>query len=174
MIDFETLGNTPNTAVISMGVVIFNRQEIISERIWYFNLEEQLRCHAEISSETVAWWIKQGSKAKAVFDKAQARGISPRQFALEFVEMLGPKPDIRVWGNGATFDVSIVESILRRTGHNPPWKFWNIRCYRTLKQMFGIEAGMERLGTKHDALDDARFQAQCLQEFLRKNEEADR
>ncbi|MHB0978446.1 MAG: 3'-5' exoribonuclease domain-containing protein [Minisyncoccota bacterium] len=40
-----------------------------------------------------------------------------------------------------------------------PWKFWNNRCYRTLKNMFP-EVPFVRIGIAHDALDDAKSQAE--------------
>jgi hypothetical protein len=168
MIDFETLGNTNDTAVVSLGAVIFNREGIKSERLWLFNLTGQLDGRRRFATgDTITWWLKQGDKARAVFEKAQAEGILLRDFVPQFMEFCPSSLDVRVWGNGATFDIPIITHILSQFGATPPWKFWNDRCYRTMKSCFGVDKKFE--GTKHDALDDAKHQAKCLIEYWANN-----
>lgn len=171
MLDFETLGNTPDTAVVSLGAVLFNREGIFAERLWLFNLTGQLDGRRRFATaDTITWWMGQGEKAKSVFEKAQREGVLLKDFATQFVEWVDPKRDVRVWGNGATFDVSIIESILLQQGVKAPWKFWNHRCYRTLKQCYGIEKTKFQ-GTKHDALDDSKHQATQLIQYWKDNNE---
>lgn len=173
MIDFETLAQTPDSAVLSLGAVLFNSEKIIEEREWAFSLEEQMRAKLSVNPETIIWWLKQGAAAQAVFDKCATHGVSMKTFLPEFHEWLRQK-DVRIWGNGASFDVSIVEHLLNRGQVKIPWKFWNIRCYRTLKSLFDIERTVSRLGTKHNALEDAKFQALCVQGFLKDNPARDK
>ncbi len=63
-----------------------------------------------------------------------------------------------IWGNGASFDNTILEECFRRTALEMPWGYYNDRCYRTLKNL-APNVKLERLGTFHNALDDARSQA---------------
>lgn len=171
MLDFETVGQRSDTAVLSLGTVLFEGGKILDEKLWIFNLSRQLDgFRRSVSADTLLWWMNQGDKAKSVFEKTK-NGMLLSDFAKNFREMFEQYPDLRVWGNGATFDVSIVENILTTFAIPHPWKFWNVRCYRTLKAMHGIEIGQVREGTHHDALADAQFQAKCLMNFFTLNPE---
>ncbi len=171
-IDFETLGNQPDTAVLSLGAVIFDKTGIKHERLWLFDLMGQLEVgRRSVSSDTIIWWMGQ-SGAKQIFEKLVLEGILLKDFVpqfMEFVKQAGP--DVRVWANDTGFDTSIAENILQRMGQKPPWKFWNRRCYRTMKACFQIDKPFQ--GTKHDALDDSRHQAKCLIEFWQQNPKAE-
>ena len=41
MYDFETMGQSPDTAVISLGGVMFNRDGILGKKYWVFDWENQ-------------------------------------------------------------------------------------------------------------------------------------
>lgn len=181
MIDFETLGNTPDSAVLSLGAVTFTKDEILDEKSWFFDVEIQTSLRLAVSFETVAWWMKQGEEARALFENCLKHGQRPTVVLTEFSNWLSadskyPKTDwnLLVWSCGSSFDIPIIESLMRRSNITPPWKFWNHRCYRTIKQMYGLEKGIENPGTKHVALDDARFQANRLMEFLRSHPELEK
>ncbi len=62
-----------------------------------------------------------------------------------------------MWGNGADFDNAILAHCYSRLGRPAPWKFWNSRCYRTLKSFSPVRG--KRIGVHHHALDDAKTQA---------------
>jgi hypothetical protein len=82
-------------------------------------------------------------------------------------DYLGNIPDVRVWGNGADFDNPILAVAYRRTIFSgQPWKPYNGRCYRTVKNQFQ-DVKLVRTGTHHNALDDARSQATHLVEICR-------
>jgi len=63
-----------------------------------------------------------------------------------------------MWGNGATFDNVIMSNAYKLTGLEQPWKFWYDRCYRTIKSLYP-QAQLKRVGTHHNAVDDAESQA---------------
>jgi exodeoxyribonuclease VIII len=71
-----------------------------------------------------------------------------------------------MWGNGATFDISMLEDAYRQYEIEIPWKFWNVRDCRTVLDMYesirgGFNKTVNRQGA-HNALDDAKFQAQYI------------
>ena len=172
MLDFETLGSSHDAAVVSLGAVLFDRSGIKEERLWLFNLKGQLDSRRRVASgDTIAWWMKQEKAAREVFEQAQTQGIYLQAFSHEFLAFCPQTLDVRVWGNGATFDIPIIESILNQCGAPIPWKFWNHRCYRTLKSCYGIERGAKFEGTKHSALDDAKHQAKQLIAYWNGNQE---
>ena len=69
-----------------------------------------------------------------------------------------------MWGNGATFDNVILRSSYKAIGQEAPWKFYDDRCYRTLKSLANIPMVQIDEATPHFALDDARVQAQHVTE----------
>ncbi len=69
-----------------------------------------------------------------------------------------------VWGQGANFDPVLWEASLHLLGMRPPWKFWDVRCTRTAYDMGGFSPfSVKRVGTYHNALDDAKHQVTCVQ-----------
>jgi inhibitor of KinA sporulation pathway (predicted exonuclease) len=60
-----------------------------------------------------------------------------------------------------------------------PWKFYNDRCYRTLKAMYPHIKMPKRTGTHHNALDDAISQVNhlillpCFQELCAAEKQAE-
>jgi hypothetical protein len=173
MIDLETLGTKSDTAVLSLGAVIFNREEILKKQLWHFNLNEQLKVKRSVTGDTLTWWMNQSESARGVFAKCNTEGILARQFVESFDQFIGTQK-LKVWSNGASFDVPIIENLLCQAGAQIPWKFWDVRCYRTMKAMFSIEIGVIRDGVAHDALDDAIFQTKCIQKYLAENPNRDK
>ena len=62
-------------------------------------------------------------------------------------------------------DNVILRSAYQRRRIEPPWLWWNDRCYRTVKALHR-DVPFERLGTHHKAIDDAISQAQHLIRML--------
>lgn len=163
MIDFETLGNKPDTAVLSLGVTLFSKAGIYASGEWFFNRRDQ--ASRSISDETAAWWSKQPNGAfGAILKEVDEKGKDVSEVLDSFTAMLPPK--FYIWSNGAGFDVPILEDLYESKSAKAPWAFWDIRCYRTLKTIFpDLEKGLvnER---KHNALSDAKFQAEAVIKFL--------
>jgi 3' exoribonuclease, RNase T-like len=182
MLDFETLGHqAPHCVVLSLGAVVFNREKYLGEQEWLFNVQEQLDKGRRVSASTIAWWFgdKVTPEAQSVIPLAEKEGKDLVSVMMSFNkfqhDLIGDQTkDIRVWGNGAAFDIAIAESLASMAKIGVTWKFWNQRCYRTLKQMFDIEKNVSRTGVKHSALGDAKFQATCVAEFLQANPEWDK
>ena len=173
MLDFETLGKNPDTAVLSLGAVLFNREKIIESKEWTFNLKEQLKAKRSVDADTLLWWMGQGADAQKVFRSACVDGQSVHAILPAFHSWVLPHK-VKVWGCGASFDIPIIESLLQSLKLDPPWAFWDIRCYRTLKAMFDVEMGHNFKGTKHNALADATHQATVMQAYLQKNPTKDK
>lgn len=156
MVDLETLGNSSTAVIIAIGAVEFDPKSGKLGREFYRVVDGQSCVDAGLKMDvsTVMWWMQQDIAARAAF---QTKGV-PLAAALEdFAEWM---PDgAYVWGNGATFDNVILSSAYRATGVKQPWPFWADQCYRTLK---GLRPDLKlvRSGTYHNALDDAKSQAQ--------------
>lgn len=169
MIDFETFATTPNAKVLSLGAVFCGRDangEIMTEEKEWFFIPYGQESRFE-DPATVAWWKKQSAEAQKIFQTCNERGVGLGFFAAEFADWFESfGSDVRIWGNGALFDIAIMNNIMDQFKIKKPWKYSNEMCYRTLSKMCGVGYGKKFNGTKHNALHDARFQMQCLQEWL--------
>jgi len=164
MVDLETLGVTPNSHILSIGACTMDRSQTFYKAI---GLQQR-----NIDFDTVRWWLKQSDKAQDVFNHcAQAPALSTvlRDFTDWFKEV--GDSDSKIWGHGATFDVSMLENAYRGVGQNIPWAFWNVRDTRTLIDtavwVTGNDQKPERKGTHHNALDDAVFQVEWMASIQR-------
>lgn len=167
MVDLETLSTAPNATIVSIGVVVFDRNGCGDRQYLPIKLDSYKSFNDgafHICPNTVQWWMGQSNKAREVFTAPTAIDISSALVNLtRFLEKHATR-DVRVWGNGSDFDNVILANAFTTCGLEVPWSFWNNRCYRTVKNMLR-QVKMKRLGTHHNALDDAISQADHLVEL---------
>jgi hypothetical protein len=173
MVDLETVGKRPGCALISIGAVEFSplTGELGREFYQVVNIKSCKEFGLEEDPETVKWWLGQEKAARKTYDQARNKSHSkPLVIALErltaWLEPIG-KRSVSMWGCGAGFDQPILVAAYEAAGMIVPWEFWNDRCYRTLKGLYGGEIKMDRQGTHHNALDDARDQARHAVEIFK-------
>lgn len=156
MIDIETLGTRPGDVILSIGAVKFNLQEEVTEKFYVtIDPESSKALGMKAQKSTLEWWSKQSEEARA----AAFKGELKLEHALTKLTMWMPPIDSAVvWGNGANFDNSLLAAAYRIAKMDVPWHFWNDRCYRTVAAIF-MKTRVERVGTGHNALDDATTQA---------------
>ena len=157
MLDLETLGNRPNAVIVAIGAVKFNALELGESFYVRVDPRSCVAAGLEMDVETVQWWLAQSDEARK---EITAPGIPLSMALAQFTGFLD-HPEYRVWGNGAAFDNVIMASAYRAFNLPSPWRFWNDRCYRTVKGMFPAVA-LKRGGTHHNALDDAMEQAEIF------------
>jgi hypothetical protein len=164
MLDLETLGTGNNAVIISIGAVLFDKDGI-SNNTFYRRVDPQscVAAGMKMSVSTVMWWMKQSEEARAEFNKPSGHISEVLQmFSYWVTDNVGNFEERKVWGNGATFDNVILDNAYKACMIEKPWPYWGDACYRTLKNLFP-EVKMERTGTFHNALDDARSQAEhCI------------
>jgi len=161
MLDIETMGNTPNAAIISIAAVYFN--ETGTGRSFYkkVSLESYVSLGLEMDPSTVLWWLKQDDAAREEF---KTKG-DPLYYVLKCLDSFIHK-DCRIWGNGASFDNVILENAYGKLKMQVPWKFYHNRCFRTLKNLFP-DIKIAENKKKHNALDDAIWQAEYTVEVFK-------
>lgn len=164
MIDLETMGQSPDAAIVAIGAVEFNREtcELGQEFYTTVELESSVRAGGVIDPSTVMWWLSQSADARAALTSGV--GVQLPVALASFSGWLRMRDDlskVRIWGNGADFDNVILANAYRRLALPAPWKFWNSRCYRTWKSE-NRHVPMERSGVHHNALDDAISQAKHM------------
>ena len=164
MIDLETMGTRPNAPIIAIGAVMFDGNEILDRFYTNIDLESAVEDGgAVVDPKTVLWWMEQADEARSALRDNKKKVLTA---LYEFRDWLKPVDPDGVWGNGASFDNILLSETYRRLNLTPPWAFWKDRCYRTMKNMYP-QIEMDRVGTHHNALDDAESQARHLIEIWR-------
>ena len=166
MVDIETLSTKENALILSIGAVKFSLDNGIIDT-FYVNLDPKTgkEYGRNIMKETIEWWDKQDIKAKkAVFVDA----VDYKEGLESFIDWYGTK-SIPIWANSPYFDVKIIDSSLTAIGcEKYPWKYWDVLDFRTVLQLFGLDMrDLKRDTIKHNALDDAKFQAEQLIKILK-------
>lgn len=163
MLDLETLGRRAGCIVLSIGAVMFDDEAGTLGPEFYTEINQQscLSRGLYVDHETAEWWKQQNNDAQQVLRNTIGSKGTPIQTALtcfaDFLREHGGEK-VRIWGNGANFDQPILAECYAKTGIDLPWKFWNDRCYRTLKNLVLLPE-TPFAGVKHNALADAKHQA---------------
>lgn len=165
MLDLETLGTGSNSAIISIGACTFDPETQLIGSTFHAIVDRTscLDLGCTMDTSTIEWWEKQSTQARAAsYDYKD--GLSVNAALLAFSDWC---PGVEVWGNGSDFDNAMLAELYRKADLPLPWKFYNNRCYRTLKNQFP-EVLMSRHGTHHNAVDDAVSQAKHLMKILQR------
>ena len=166
MIDLETMGLEPNAAIISIGAVHFTKDTLLEEFYSAVSLKSCMDHGLTTTSSTVDWWMKQSAEARMAWQTEDAPTLPTALSEFNhWLRSIGSDKEICPWGNGADFDLVLMISAHRALQADPPWKYYNHHCFRTMKNMFRV-AETPRLGIHHNALDDAKHQAVHLQRIL--------
>ncbi len=172
MVDLETMGKKHNAPIVAIGAVVFDPATGSIGESFYkvVCLESSVNWGAVIDPSTVIWWLKQSSEARSAIVNDDA---IPLQDALlqfrEFVSdnVAGGSKKAQVWGNGASFDNSILRSSYDCIAEDYPWQYWNDRDVRTMVELgqaisFDPKTTIPFEGSRHNALADAIHQARYV------------
>ena len=166
MIDLETMGKNPDAPIISIGAIFFDPQtgDMGPEFSKTIDLET---AGGVIDRDTIKWWLKQSREAQS----AVMTDEIPLDDALlqlrEFIDENSGEFFVQVWGNGANFDNTILRRSYERQGIPCPWRYYNDRDVRTIVELgkaidFDARTAIPFEGERHNALDDARYQAKYV------------
>lgn len=166
-IDLETTSNKFNSAILSIGACRFDRVSGKTQQTYYaeVQIDDALR-YGKPNADTLKWWMRQSPQAQAIWQRPEDQKL-PLFEALrgltDFVRSCNA--GVKVWGNGASFDLTILEHAYERAGNGlvGGWEFWDIRDMRTILDATKVEMrDFKRNGVYHNALDDAVFQAEVM------------
>ena len=167
MLDLETMGTADNAAITAIGATAYcseKEQKVGNDFYEVVNLESSVDCGLSLDASTVIWWMNQEEEAKKIYTQESQENaldlISILYHFGEYIEEFNVKPsNIVLLGNGATFDNVILRNAFEAAGDTYPISFRNDLCYRTLNHFFKDKVEWEgRVGTYHNALDDAKTQ----------------
>lgn len=171
MLDLETLGTRPGSVILTIGAVAFSVENGVTDSYYEsIDREDSEKYGLRVCPNTQAWWMDQSQQS---IDAAFS-GLADLESTLEgFRGWVANLPisewrDVRLWGNGSDFDNSLLAEVYAVLSEDygvpallQPWSFTGNRCYRTVKNLFpGVT--VPSVGTMHNALDDATYQANHL------------
>jgi len=161
MIDLETLGNGPNATIIALGAQRFKPETGELLKTFYRRVDwASAMLSGKTDASTLQWWFQQNEEARLEVIKP---GDPLSQVLDDFDDWFvqGEK----VWGNGACFDITILQNAFLSHEMDTPWKFFNVRDVRTISDLAShliVRDSVPFTGVKHNALSDATWQAQYV------------
>ena len=166
MIDLETMGKNPDAPIISIGAIFFDPQtgDMGPEFIKTIDLET---AGGVIDRDTIKWWFKQSREAQSAIMTDEIPLDDALLQLREFIDENSGEFFVQVWGNGANFDNTILRRSYERQGIPCPWRYYNDRDVRTIVELgkaidFDARTAIPFEGERHNALDDARYQAKYV------------
>lgn len=171
MLDLETYATGPHALVLSFGACFFNEEEVGDSIYMILDRSEQWG-KREINPNTIKWWNEQDTEVRsALLDAPQTPIAAALNAFTGFIQAFADTPDsVEVWGNGSDFDNVILGTLYSDFKMVKPWSHSNNRCYRTIKNIalaFGSHDLPQFEGKKHNALDDAVYQAAMCGRYLK-------
>ena len=177
MVDLETCGVSAGCAILSIGAVEFDpvKGKLGKEFYQVVRLQSCLDAGLHIFQPTMDWWQSQSPEAQKVLTlaKSKSKKVLPLLESLDkFNNYLKEFKSPKVYGNGADFDNPILVAAYHSVGIKQGWGAYSGGCYRTLKRDICPDIKMAaRKGTYHNALDDAKNQAQHAIEIFQRLQE---
>lgn len=170
VLDLETLSTKPNAAVISIGAVALDSEgNFLGEFHQALNPDQPGR---DVDLATIQWWESQSAEAQEASYKAKdtvTATVGMYMFSA-WICCVGVPEKVKMWGNGSSFDCTILSSLYDQSHelrHPKPWAWWDDRDMRTLLDAFPAAKDVgEFVGVKHHALHDARHEAKQLAKAL--------
>ncbi|WP_409254771.1 3'-5' exoribonuclease domain-containing protein, partial [Escherichia coli] len=171
-VDLETMGKNPDAPIISIGAIFFDPQtgDMGPEFSKTIDIDT---AGGVIDRDTIKWWLKQSREAQSAILTDE---IPLDDALLQLREFIDENSDgffVQVWGNGASFDNVILRRSYVRQEIPCPWRYHNDRDVRTIVELgkaidFDARTAIPFEGERHNALDDARYQAKYVSAIWQK------
>ncbi|EGM8437902.1 exonuclease [Escherichia coli] len=172
MIDLETMGKNPDAPIISIGAIFFDPQtgDMGPEFSKTIDLDT---AGGVIDRDVIKWWLKQSREAQSAIMTDEIPLDDALLQLREFIDENSGEFFVQVWGNGANFDNVILRRSYERQGIPCPWRYCNDRDVRTIVEQgkaidFDARTAIPFEGERHNALDDARYQAKYVSAIWQK------
>lgn len=161
MIDIETVGTGPEACILTIAAQAFDPLgKGYYEYSYYARIDIESQPDRNIEQGTIDWWATQPTAAR---EEAFAEdGRIPLKQALEELGQLIWKCK-RIWANGPTFDMNILEHAYKSYGLALPWKYYTVRDARTV---YGLCPALNKYPASHHALEDCRRQIDLLHDSI--------
>lgn len=167
-LDLETMGVRPTSAIVAIGAAAFDYEKRIIESTFYVTIDLQscLDKGLTVDASTIYWWLQQEEAARQALVAPQSDLMQALCHLSRWVKDTMHK-DAVCWTH-ATFDAPILNNAFAAINLIQPTHFRKQRDIRTLVDLtdnLTVEH-TERRGVAHNALDDARYQAEYIGNML--------
>ena len=172
MVDLETMGKKPGAPIVSVGAVFFDPASGKTGAEYYqvISLESSMSFGARPDASTILWWLKQSPEARSAIVVDDTVGlVEALEHFLDFIaeNAANGSKNVQLWGNGSSFDCSLLEAAFELADTPFPIPRWNYRDVRTVVEL-GKAVGLNSRydipfeGDQHNALADARHQVKYV------------
>jgi exodeoxyribonuclease VIII len=162
MIDIETVGTGPEACILTIAAQTFDPLGTgYHKQHFYARIDPDSQPDRNIEQATIDWWATQPAEAQE-----EAFGLDNRISLDTALEELGKLiwKSKRIWAQGPTFDMNILEHAYKSHGRPLPWKYYIVRDSRTV---FSLWPNLPKPPTSHHALEDCQRQIELLQITLK-------
>lgn len=157
MVDLEGLGTGPETTILTIAAQEFDPLERGSfGRDYYVRVSLESQEDRSIEQGTIDWWATQPIEVKEEAFSEENR-VPLREALGGLHRMIWHAK--RVWAQGPTYDMTILEHAYKSLSMPLPWKYYSVRDSRTL---FSLVPNLQRYPASHHALEDCRRQILLL------------
>lgn len=161
MIDIETVGTGPEACILTIAAQAFDPfTRGYYDQQYYARVDIESQEGRNIEQGTIDWWATQPPPARE--EAFAEEGRIPLKQALEELGKLIWHSK-RIWANGPTFDMNILEHAYKSYGIALPWKYYVVRDARTV---YGLCPNLNKYPASHHALEDCRRQIDLLHDSL--------
>lgn len=167
--DIETLHTRPDGVILSIAAAARVNGEIVT---FYSHCNITSQPNRFISDDTLAWWQDKGelwNQTLAACEDAPDLDVVLRDLNKWYASLGNDKDSLYPWGNGSSFDIAFLDHAFSQYDMKSAWAFWMARDLRTAKHIAQAVGGckpVERVGTHHDARDDAITQLLMAESYL--------
>lgn len=187
MTDIETMGTGPGAPILTIGAVLFDplvTDDVskLEERAFLrrIDISDAVAHSSGVDGGTLRWWL--GQEDAAIKELISGDTVSLKTALADFSRYLVERgsyvdkeffsglselpPASTFWAKSPDFDMKILEHAYAAVGLQPPFRFYQYRCVRTLQDICwpnGDDRPVFRAGVLHDARADAVSQAMMVQ-----------
>ena len=165
MLDLETLSTKSNAIILVIGAIKFKSNERWPSSIndnYIKTLDtfyERIDIHSCLDQgltkdqKTMDWWLKQEESVKyeALYNNDR---LSLKKALEKFSKWFGPDKKTKIWGNGSSFDCTILKEAYYACDMQIPWDFLMERDLRTIMDLANVNMYELPKSNKHNALYD--------------------
>lgn len=177
IVDLETLGTDVDSTVIQIAASEFDitTGELVGDS--FESCLDLTYCRdIKVSGSTLSFWLKDKHNQQTLQEiLVKGKYCSESQMWNAFYSWLIKKSiecngELKLWGNGISFDNMIIRHHLGKERYSQAVKFWNERDARTLVDMYCRKAKISDRDfknsipneNKHDAMSDIIWEAKFL------------
>jgi hypothetical protein len=167
MLDLETLSTRSNATILVIAAIKFKNNVNIPEEMSEENLSKMdtfykritfdinnKKTKYHIDKNTLEWWNKQSDEVCYEALKHPDR-ISLKDALQQFADWIQNEgTDVKIYGNGSSFDVTIITEAFAIEEIPIPWKFWMVRDLRTVMDLGNVRMSSLPIEKQHHALYD--------------------